>query len=67
MIGCPQPVERAAFGAAPIQLRRPTRTASVMLRKRLQDFDPIMAITVVLVLAAVVALVLAVSAAPATR
>jgi|GEM_PF-3399214 hypothetical protein len=38
-----------------------------MLRKRLQDFDPIMAITVVLVLAAVVALVLAVSAAPATR
>jgi len=35
-----------------------------MLRKRLQDFDPIMAITVVLVLAAVVALVLAVSAAP---
>jgi hypothetical protein len=36
-----------------------------MLRKRLQDFDPIMAITVVLVLAAVVALVLAVSAAPA--
>lgn len=35
-----------------------------MLRKRLQDFDPIMAITVVLVLAAVVAFVLAVSAAP---
>lgn len=35
-----------------------------MLRKRLQDFDPIMAITVVLVLAAVIALVLAVSAAP---
>jgi hypothetical protein len=36
-----------------------------MLRKRLRDFDPIIAITVVLVLAAVVALVLAVSAAPA--
>jgi hypothetical protein len=35
-----------------------------MLRKRLQDFDPIMAITVVLVLAAIVALVLAVSAGP---
>ncbi len=56
------------IGARPPRPLKAIRTArakaSPMLRKRLQDFDPIMAITVVLVLAAVVALVLAVSAAP---
>ena len=36
-----------------------------MLRKRLQDLDPIMAVTVVLVVAAIVALFLTLSAAPA--
>lgn len=36
-----------------------------MLRKRFQDFDPIIAATVVLVIAAVIALVLALSSGPA--
>ena len=55
--------ERGPRPRAPHPTRRSAKSRVFpMLRKRLQGFDPIIAITVVLVIAALVALVLAVGA-----
>jgi hypothetical protein len=55
---------RLAWAAAGLGGPTGHRSEAQVLRKRLHDLDPIIAVTVVLVIAAVVALILAIFAAP---